>query len=342
VLEGYKTGLLHGLLRGGLATASVVYGRVVRLRNWFYDSGWVRGERALVPVVSVGNLTVGGTGKTPCVEYVARILGAVPKRVVILSRGFGGSGERNDEALVLDENLPGVPHLQGPDRARLAAAAVKEFAAEVLVLDDGFQHRRLQRDLDVVLVDATDPWGLGRLLPRGLLREPLEGLRRAGIVLLTRCDQVEPVLVDQLHEQVARLSPGKTVARTVHEPLELVNAAGESAPLSELEGRSAAAFCGIGNPQAFRRTLIGLGARIAAWRVYPDHHAYSQGDVDKLQTWAEQQPSDGIVVTTQKDLVKLRHTELGGHPLWAVRIGLRVLAGREALDRSLRDVLNAA
>src|SRR5262249_5942270 len=146
-------------------------------------------HRAPVPVVSVGNLTVGGTGKTPCVEYVARFYRQLDRRAAILSRGYGSAGGHNDEALLLEENLPDVPHLQGADRVALAAAAVEELESEVLILDDGFQHRRLVRDLDVVLVDASNPWGYGYLLPRGLLREPKSSLRRASVVLLTRCDQ---------------------------------------------------------------------------------------------------------------------------------------------------------
>src|SRR5262245_12493692 len=156
----------------------------MRLRNWLYDRGWKRTHRAAVPVVSVGNLTVGGTGKTPCVEFVARWFRERDRRVAILSRGYGSTGGANDEAMVLEENLPDVPHLQGADRVALAAAAVEELESEVLVLDDGFQHRRLARDLDLVLVDATNPWGHGAVLPRGLLREPASGLRRAGAVLL--------------------------------------------------------------------------------------------------------------------------------------------------------------
>src|SRR5262249_26736647 len=157
-------------------------------------------------VVSVGNLTLGGTGKTPCVEYVCRFYRDLDLRVAVLSRGYGAANGRNDEALVLEENLPDVPHLQGADRVALARAAVEELESEVLVLDDGFQHRRLARDLDVVLVDATNPWGFGRLFPRGLLRESPRGLGRAGVVVLTRCDQVPDEERARLRQQVSRLA----------------------------------------------------------------------------------------------------------------------------------------
>src|SRR5262249_3767146 len=151
LVSGRLRGLWPGLQRLGLRVVSGPYGLAVRLRNWLYDRGWKKVVRAPVPVVRVGNLTLGGTGKTPCVRYVARFYRQRDLRVAILSRGYGSTQGRNDEALVLEENLPDVPHLQGADRAALAATAVEELESEVLVLDDGFQHRRLARNLDLVL-----------------------------------------------------------------------------------------------------------------------------------------------------------------------------------------------
>src|SRR5262249_30642341 len=156
----------------------------------------------------------------------------------------------------------------------------------ILVLDDGFQHRRLRRDLDVVLVDATNPWGNGHLLPRGWLREPQSSLRRAGVIVLTRCDQVSLAALAQLREEVAALAPGIPVAEAAHQPLELTNAEHVKEAVELLRRRPVAAFCGIGNPEAFRRTLGDLGAQVCGFRTYPDHHAYTQADVDALRTWA--------------------------------------------------------
>ncbi len=339
LVSGQARGPWPALLRGGLRLASLPYGLAVRLRNALYEWGWKERHRAPVPVISVGNLTVGGTGKTPCVEYVARHYRGLGLRVAVLSSGYGGGSGRNDEAMVLEENLPDVPHLQGPDRAALAAAAVEELESEVLVLDDGFQHRRLARDLDVVLLDATDPWGHGHLLPRGLLREPKSGLRRAGAVVLTRCDQVASAERGRLREAVARLAPGVPVAETTHRPAGLSNGA-RAAPLDRLRGRPAAAFCGLGNPEAFRRTLRDLGADVVAFRTFPDHHPYARADVDDLRAWARRQATDCVVVTTQKDLVKLRLTDLGGRELWALRVQLHFEAGRDEFDRKLERVLS--
>ena len=340
LVSGEASGPWPALVRSGLRLASLPYGLAVRLRNGMYERGWKERHRAPVPVVSVGNLTAGGTGKTPCAEHVARFYRGRDLRVAVLSRGYGAGGGRNDEAMVLEENLPDVPHLQGPDRVALAAAAVEELESEVLILDDGFQHRRLARDLDVVLLDATNPWGHGHLLPRGLLREPPSSLRRAGVVVLTRCDQVSRAERDRLREAVGRLAPGVPVAETTHRPVGLGNGAA-AAPLERLRGGPVAAFCGIGNPEAFRRTLGDLGADVVAFRTFPDHHAYARADVDDLRGWARQQATDCVVVTTQKDLVKLRLSDLGGRELWALRIRLHVEAGGAEFDRKLEEVIRA-
>ncbi|HEY7309428.1 MAG TPA: tetraacyldisaccharide 4'-kinase [Gemmataceae bacterium] len=338
LISGESRGLWPALQRLGLRAGSVPYGMAVRLRNTAYRRGWLHGERALAPVVSVGNLTAGGTGKTPCVEYVARFYRGLDRRVAILSRGYGGAGGRNDEALVLEENLPDVPHLQGADRVALARTAVEELESEVLVLDDGFQHRRLARDLDIVLVDVTAPWGHGYLLPRGLLREPPSSLRRAGIVVLTRCDQTPSEQRERVRQTIARIAPPVPVIETTHRPVELSNSDGESAPLDILRDGPMAAFCGLGNPDAFRRTLLDWGGQTLDFRVYPDHHAYSRADVEELQRWANDLPVGTSIVTTQKDLVKLRLCRLGDRPLWCLRIRLCVESGQDVLDSRLSAI----
>jgi tetraacyldisaccharide 4'-kinase len=326
--------------RAGLRAVSWPYGLGVWARNQLFDRGWKTVHRAAVPVVCVGNLSLGGTGKTPCVEYVARFYRDLGIQVAILSRGYGSTRGRNDEAMVLEENLPDVPHLQGPDRVALAVAAVEELEAELLVLDDGFQHRRLDRDLDIVLIDATRPAHCDYLFPRGTLREPVGGLKRAGAVVVTRCDQVEPAVVKETVDWVRTRFPGKPIATTEHRATELVRSAGEgeTSPPELLRNRPVGAFCGIGNPAAFRRTLEDLGVTVTAFRTFPDHHPYTRADVDALTTWANTLPADAVIATTQKDWAKLRLTELAGRPLWAVRIGLVFRDGQETFDELLRRV----
>jgi tetraacyldisaccharide 4'-kinase len=191
----------------------------------------------------------------------------------------------------------------------------------------------------VVLLDATEPWGYGHLFPRGLLRESPRGLARAGAIVLTRCDLVAPDRLAGLRDQVARLAPGVPVAETTHRPLEWVNAERAVLPLEALRGRPAAAFCGIGNPEAFRRTLQGAGVEVVAFRAFPDHHAYTRTDVEDLRSWARQQATACVVVTTQKDLVKLPLTRIGERELWALRVQLHFRAGQELLDCKLKGAL---
>lgn len=340
LISGEARGPWPALQRLGLRIASVPYELAVRLRNAAYQRGWLPSARVPAAVVSVGNLTAGGTGKTPCVEYIARFYCHMDRRVAILSRGYGGAGGRNDEALVLEENLPDVPHLQGADRLALARTAIEELQSEVLLLDDGFQHRRLARDVDVVLIDGTAPWGHGYLLPRGLLREPPSSLRRAALLVLTRCDQTPAEQRERLRRTIGRIAPRVPVVETTHRPVELSNSDGENAPLDLLGAGPSAAFCGIGNPQAFRRTLLDLGARLEDFRIYPDHHAYRREDVEELHRWAGGLPRGALIVTTQKDLVKLRLSRLGDRPLWCLRIRLGVESGQDVLEGCLRSAIS--
>jgi tetraacyldisaccharide 4'-kinase len=331
-----KPGVSPALARLGLAAAALPYSAVVRARNLAFDRGWKAVHKAAVPVVSVGNLTLGGTGKTPAVEYVARVLRELDRQVVLLSRGYGVEQGPNDEAMVLEENLPDVPHLQGRDRVELARTAVEELEADVLVLDDGFQHRRLHRDLDVVLIDATRPPTVDRMFPRGTLREPASGLKRAGFVVLTRCDQADP---RPTAEWLGKRFPGKPVATTVHRPLDLVREDGDPEPVESLRGRPVGAVSGIGNPEAFRQTLRTLGADVVDERVFPDHHGYTRADVDGLRAWAGGLPGDTVVATTQKDFVKLRLADLAGRPVLAVRIGLQFLTGEPEFRAAIHGVV---
>jgi tetraacyldisaccharide 4'-kinase len=238
---------------------------------------------------------------------------------------------------VLDENLPDVPHLQDRDRVALARVAVEELESELLVLDDGFQHRRLGRDLDIVLLDALDPFGLGRMFPRGLLREPIGSLRRAGVVVLSRADLVSATDREAIRRRAERAAGQLAWAVARHAPLGLKVEGGADEPLDVIGDRPVAAFCGIGNPEGFRRTLEGLGARVVGFRAFRDHHDYSAGDVTDLIGWARELGAQ-LALTTQKDLVKLRAASLGPVPLRALRIGLEVMEGEDTLRDTLARV----
>jgi tetraacyldisaccharide 4'-kinase len=322
--------------------ASIPYGWAVARRNRQFDRATREIVRPPVPVVSVGNLTVGGTGKTPMVEWISRYLREHHVRVAILSRGYRAAADgRNDEALELELALPDVPHLQNADRGASAAVAVEELATQLLLLDDGFQHRRLARDLDIVLLDASEPFGFDYVLPRGTLREPVLGLGRAGVVVLSRADMLDAAGRAAVRARVATLSPDAAWCEVDHRPAALLASDGTREAIESLTGQTVAAFCGIGNPAGFRHTLERLGCRVAAWREFPDHHAYTREDVAAIAELSRG-ANASLVVCTRKDLVKLRVPKIGDMPLRAVAVELAFSAGEAALKNALQPLIERA
>lgn len=340
LISGERHGVGPTLLRGGLSIASWFYQGAVRARNRAFDFGWNQTARAAVPVISIGNITTGGTGKTPFAAYIARWFREHRIRVCFLSRGYGAEqGRQNDEALVLERLCPDVPHLQHADRVAGARIAVEELDTQLLILDDGFQHRRLARDLDLVLIDALEPWGYGHLLPRGLLREPCSSLRRADCVILTRADQVSEQALASIKRVIKSLRGDDHCVEVAFAPLSLVNASGQTASLESLRDQAIRAFCGIGNPEGFRRTLLQLGVKLDEHplRVFPDHHRYARDDIASLLDWTKESGA-AAVVTTLKDHVKIPINSLGQTPLWSIDIGVKVLSGGEHLTERLEQV----
>jgi len=303
-----------------LPPLSLLYGAVTRTRLSLYRRGTFQSTKLDRPVISIGNITTGGTGKTPLVEYVAKMIASQGKRVCILTRGYGrkdphvqvivsdGYGvlaspsEAGDEPYLLATKLAGkAAVISSADRIAAAQEAIKDFGTEVFVLDDGFQHLRLARDLNIVCIDATNPWGGGRLLPYGRLRESLEGMSRADCVVLTRCDQVESV--DGLRDEVVRLIGGRPIFESRMRPVRLVSL--KNGPeMIAVPGR-VGAFCAVGNPSSFFESLRQLGYELGLERAFADHHAYSQSDVDELNQLAKQTGAMALV-TTAKDAVKLK------------------------------------
>lgn len=311
----------------------------MRRRNRAFDTGRSEVHNVGVPVISVGNLTLGGTGKTPMVLWLARWFRDRGSRVALVSRGYKATADSvNDEGRELEQRLPDVPHLQNPDRVAAARLAVQEFGAQLILLDDAFQHRRIARSLDIVLLDALEPFGFGHVFPRGTLREPLEGLRRANVAVLTRADMVDDVERARIHGIVERFAPNVVWAECRHAPQSLISSSGTQQPIHSLRGRRVAAFCGIGNPAGFRHTLDECGSKVIAWREFPDHYAYQPTDIEVLSSWAQGSQAE-TVVCTHKDLVKLAASQLAGRPLWAVTIGMEFLAGQDALESKLKEVL---
>lgn len=335
LVSGRRRGVGAAVARGLLRLAEVPYTAAVRLRNRRYDSGASLATRVEVPVVSVGNLTLGGTGKTPLVQWIARWLQGRGVPVTIISRGYGASvGGLNDEALELHENLPGVPHVLDRDRVAAAKRAIVETGCRLVLLDDAFQHRRLVRDLDLVLLDAMEPFGFGHVFPRGTLREPVDGLRRAGAIVLSRADMLRPDERAALGRQALAYAPGALWAEVTHRPQALRSADGRQEPIGSLAGQRLVAFCGLGNPAGFRRTLAQCGYQVCDFREFDDHYPYAPADVARLSAWAERLGATAAVCS-HKDLVKLRETHLGVVPLWAVKVEMQFLDGQEAIEQRL-------
>ncbi|MBX7074553.1 MAG: tetraacyldisaccharide 4'-kinase [Pirellulales bacterium] len=330
LVSGEQKGLRPALARAVLSAAEFPYRAVVGWRNRRFDAG-VDVQRLSVPVVSVGNLTLGGTGKTPLVEWIARWYRRRGVRVALVSRGYKAhEGGYNDEALELEQKLPDVPHVQNRDRVAAARMAIEEFESQLILLDDGFQHRRLARDLDIVVLDALEPFGFDHVFPRGTLREPSANLARAQVVVLSRADQVDAAARSAIRERARQHAPPIAWIEARHAPARLSASSGGQQTIDWLMGRRVAAFCGLGNPRGFQQTLASLGCELIALREFPDHHNYIRDDVDGLAHWASKLNVEAVL-TTHKDLVKLRLDQLGGVPLWALIVELQILSGEDEL-----------
>jgi tetraacyldisaccharide 4'-kinase len=275
-----------------------------------------------VPVISVGNITTGGTGKTPMVVWVVEHLCEAGSRPAILTRGYKSQEGVSDEAELLKAQT-GVPVIVNSDRVAGAREAIAQ-GADVLVMDDGFQHRRLRRDLDIVLIDATNPFGYGFCLPRGLLREPLSALRDAHAIVITRSDAVFAEDLSKLRARLIRLAPQASISTAIHKPVCLMSGRGKKHSFESISGKSVFAFCGIGNPQSFFDTVKDLGAEMAAQMAFEDHVRYSPEVVASIVEKLADAKAD-FAVTTQKDLVKLPKVKLG-KPILALAVEMEITA----------------
>lgn len=338
IISGQRQDWRARLLKPCLWVFSVPYRIVVAIRNKLFDWRLRSIQSPTVPVISLGNLTTGGTGKTPCVAYLTQWFQQQGLKVALLSRGYRAlPGEVNDEKLLLDRLCPGVPHYQNPNRCAAAVQAVTE-GAQLLILDDGFQHRKLARRLDIVLIDAVCPWGHGHLLPRGLLREPKSSLRRADFVILTRADQCSLAVLESLTNEIAKHISRDLIAHAIFRPQALVNTEGKTKTLESVAGKKVWAFCAIGNPAGFRQTLESAGFCLSGMQIFPDHHHYSNDELQEIGTRAASASVD-LILTTGKDLVKISEQKLCGVPVWAVEIGAEIGWGREAFEGILQTIV---
>ena len=337
LISGQREGELATLGRAALSLLALGYGGLIAVRNAWYDY-LAAPNRLDVPVISVGNLTVGGTGKTPMVLWLCRELLERNRKPGVLSRGYKASEQGlADELLLIARRCPAAVAVANPDRVRAGQLAVQEYGVQAVVLDDGFQHRRLERDLDIVMVDVTRPFGYGRLLPRGLLREPVRSLRRADVVVLTRCDQGDENAVRETTETIRKVDNELPLVRSVHRPSGFVDLRGEKvAPPTDVR---VGCFAGIGRPEAFARTLTQIYLTPTDLRWWPDHHVYTNEDAQQIRSWVREARIE-YLVTTEKDAVKLSGLGIEWPvPIAALRVRLELLDDGNAI---LGNMLDAA
>ncbi len=306
------------ILRGLLWLPAQLFKIAGRLRNYFYTMGWRVQQRLPVRVISVGGLTVGGAGKTPVVRHLARLLSDTGQRVVVLSRGYGRLSKAvvvassvgdeclpwhrvGDEPFLLASTQPGVPVVVGADRIETGQHAIRQFAPDILILDDGFQHRRLSRDLDIVVLDATSPAEC--LIPAGPLREPWSALRRADLIILTRVDQAETL--DTLVRRIRRYNPEIQIVETAYRPAGLRHLSdSRSFPLDQISGCRVVTLAGIANPVSFEQTIRQIGAEVVHMLRYQDHHVYQNEEIE-LACEAASRTRAQWIVTTEKDAIRI-------------------------------------
>lgn len=345
-----------GPIAAGLIALSVGYRLGLAARARAYGWGLLRTGRLPCPVVSIGNLTLGGSGKTPTVELAAlalRELGASP---AVVSRGYGRQSRgvgvvadrdgvkldargAGDEPLLLAERLPGIPVVVGEDRFEAGRVAVERCGATVLVLDDGFQNRTVDKDLEVLVLNGRAPWGNGRLFPRGTLREPLSALARADLVVVTNAADAG---VSPVSERLRRYTDRASVIRAAYHVTEAREvSSGRRAEAGALAGRRLLAFCGLGSPKSFADTLAGLGVRVGGMMEFPDHHWYTAADLDELARQATAIGTEGLV-TTEKDWIRLRGLGLPPAPLWVLPVRLTLETGQEAWIKALGRTLTSS
>lgn len=328
-----------------LYLVSLPYGWAVSMRALLYSSGFLKQKRLPCPVISIGNITVGGTGKTPLIIHLAQRLVEEGISVAILSRGYKRKKdssplvsdgktvfltpeESGDEAYLIAQRLRNVPVLVGKDRFRSGLMALQKIKIEGFLLDDGFQHLSLYRNLNIVLIDSLTEFGNGHLLPRGILREPLSSLERADLFILTKVKEKKDF--HSLESKLRGLQPRAKIFHSHYEPIEFVDSCGESQALSILKGRRALAFSGIARPETFTSLLEQVGVDIKKELVFPDHHFYSPSDLERIRREAR---GVDFILTTEKDMAKLPRSPFSSTPLMALRINVKIWEEEEFYKR---------
>lgn len=309
IINDKSSGLGAELLKPVLYFLSLVYGFLVDLRLKLFEFRLLKSYHLTLPVISVGNITWGGTGKTPCVEYIAQLLLKKNKRVVILSRGYSESKydeSDSDEGKVFKRNLPSVPVLLGKDRVKNAVAFLIQNHADYFILDDGFQQVGIKKNLDICLVDALNPFGNGWLIPRGILRERLNHLRRCDYVIITKTNFVNGAEnIKMIEEKILSYYPQCHIAHAVHKPVNIVNIDSDrEVLLDQIKGEKVCLLSGIADPDSFEQNIRTFGVNIENHFRYIDHHQFTKQEMIQCKDYCEKNQIKYLMMT-QKDAVRI-------------------------------------
>lgn len=339
VISGEDASLGGSVVRTALCAATPLYALGNAARSAGFAAGVKRQHALGLPTISIGNLTTGGTGKTPMVAYVSDFVIDLGEFPCVLLRGYQGG----DEAEELRERLGDGAHVMpNPDRVAAAKVALSEDPPpSCFLLDDGFQHRRARRDLDMVLIDATNPWGYGSMLPRGLMREPRSALRRADAVIVTRSDMVDPVELEQLDDQIKSVTGKPPIAHAMHAWVGLFDAGHNEHPVETIADKPVMGVVGIGNPSAFERTLTEHAGSVVHCEAQPDHHHYTRKQLLSLIDLGKTAGAEAIV-TTDKDWVKwapLLEDDCPGLPIYRAGLQMRFKDGQSELNRLIKQAV---
>jgi tetraacyldisaccharide 4'-kinase len=346
IISGRSDGITAQVLRIFLVVISQVYLIIIVLRNYLYSKEWLKIKKADAVVISVGNITTGGTGKTPLVVWLCKNLQHEKIFCAILTRGYKATKDRriktqdrSDEPAILSEMCPKAKLIVNPDRIAGAKEAVNRFGARLLIMDDGFQHRRLARDIDIVTIDATQPFGYGRLFPAGLLREPVNSIKRADAVVITRSNQASDSELKKIEAKVQKIKSDMIIARAVHSPVIARTTDDKEISIELLKDKKIFAFCGIGNPDAFINTMGEFGAKTVGSKIYDDHYHYADKDIADICTEAANIKAD-LILTTQKDFSRLSIEKLRPDiPFAYLAIELKLVSGEDAITRLIKNAL---
>lgn len=341
IVSGSAKGPAAALARLGLRGLSAFWAVGIRVRNTMFDLGLRRSRRVGAAVISVGNLTTGGTGKTPMVIWLTEYFCRKQVPCAVLTRGYKTkTGTLSDEPALLARACRDAAVIVNSDRVAGARKAIEKYQARALILDDGFQHRRLRRDVDIVTIDATCPLGYGKYVPAGLLREPPRSLRRAHAVVLTRTDLVEPGQLEDLEKKLLAANPELAIVRSIHRSTHAKTFGNKTLDLETLRGKKIFAFCGLGNPDSFLGGLSRAGLNVLAGRSFDDHHAYTEKDMQELVEQAAAFEAD-LLLTTEKDWVKaaLLYPKRAKVPMACMVIELEFLEPPDRIEELIDEAL---